>query len=143
LGKYIESPLDALREDIELRILDLLDRLNRILEEDKIDMKDMKKHKTQVEIKKLTKDYMSRFLADYGRLKKRELDLLDSISKNDVRDKMKKLEEELKINTSMLNKCGSDIAKLNEEVNKIDLQQLKKTLKENIKEKLRIEISFT
>jgi hypothetical protein len=143
LGRYIESPLDALRGDIELKILDLLDRLDRILEEDKIDMKEMKKHKTQVEIKKLTKDFMSRFLADYGRLKKREADILNSISENTVREKLRKSEEEKRINTSMLDKCDSDIIKLNEEVNKIDIKQLKHDLKDNIKEKLRIEISFS
>ena len=140
LQKYIESPVKALTEDFSLKIVALLENMKKAILDDTIELKDRQKIRVVEEIKELSKEYLSRFLSEYGKLRKRESELLKEIRSMTVADRLKNARERLKISGAMLDKARKDMEGLDSELGKIDIQSMKKELSEKIKSGIDVKV---
>jgi hypothetical protein len=133
LEKYIQSPIRALTQDFGLKIVAILGNMKKAILDNTIELKDKQKIKAVEEIKKLDKDFLSKFLSEYAQIKKKENGISKEVGSLTIIDDLEKAKESLKIKSAMLEKAKKDLESLNSELGKIDIEMLRKALSEKIK----------
>lgn len=123
---YLANPLNALKRDLTLKIVIILGKLKKAIEEGAIELKQSKKQKTLSLIDKHSEQYFKAFLSVYNDDFKRKLELEKSIEKNKILNKEKKL------STKVL-KFDEDISRLEAEIdalqNDIEKLQIEETMR--------------
>jgi len=131
--KYIESPLDALLQDLHLSILKALHDLEMSIMNSRIDMKDKKREKTLEVMKLLTREYLGSFLTEYGQIKhvqdklKKQIANLDAVVLlKEKKDKIIKLENNRIDIERKIDVFSKELAKVN-------IEELENKLVENLR----------
>ncbi|MBW2984881.1 hypothetical protein KY361_07200 [Candidatus Woesearchaeota archaeon] len=142
IESYVQNPVTSLEQDRELKIIDILDKLEDSVENSRLDLKDKKKDKTIEEIKKLNKDFFDNFLNKHNELKNKLSEINKQIESSKADDKIKELNEKLeKIKHSIETKSRNmDYTK--KELEKIDVDKLKNEFKKEIKNAMNIELTL-
>ena len=143
LNRYIEKPINALLEDEELKIIKILESLEKNLLQDKIELDEKKKNKTLAEIKKMDKGFFNGFLGKYDKLNGKLKDIEDRISNNEVKNKYKELNERLSRVDVDLDKTKSMIGILKRGMEKINIEKIKVRLEESISKAIKVKISIS
>ncbi len=141
LNDYIENPAKALLNDNELKIIKILEGLEKNILSNQIDLIDKKREKTLEEVKNLNKGFFEGFL-------KKSKELEDELSKiegktkeNTVEGKIDELRGNLEKKEMETEKTDKEIAMLKEDVD-MNMEDLKRKLEEKIKNVLKIEIKI-
>jgi len=139
---YLENPNNAVLEDEQFEIVDVLDKLKKLVEEDKLELEDKKKEKTLQTIDAIHIDLLiekrKRILELHANLKEKE----HILSKNPAILNYKDLEYKLEHIQSMLREDELSISKLEQNRDKIVESELKKELEKDINDIARIKINI-
>lgn len=132
INDYLQNPIETLLNDKELRIINILEKLNNNIINNKIELKERKKEKTLEEIKNLNLEFFNNFIKRHNELRNR----LDNVNKRINENKTRKILEEYK---NRLNKIDEDTEKteqkidnLKKEIEKINIEEMKRELEKEI-----------
>lgn len=142
LGNYIENPVEALVNDNELKILGLLGKLEKNINNYTLDLKDKKREKVLETVKGLTEDFLREFVNKHNELNKKLEDLEQKISGNEALKSENKLNYELSNIQDNLEKVNGEILGNEQELSKIDVDGMKKRVGEEIHGLLNIDIDI-
>ena len=132
VNEYIATPFKALLKDNELEIIEILSKLRQNIEQNKIELKDKKQEKTLETINNLNKEFFENILANYYQLDK-ELDNINQIiNTNDISFVLEKQNKALENLNSEIEKIKNMVNNNEIELNKIDIAEMEKELKETI-----------
>ena len=143
LSRYIERPISTLLDDEELKIIKILESLEKNLVQDKIELDEKKKNKTLAEIKKMDKEFFNGFLGRYTELNEKLKNIEDRIDKSEVKNKYKELNERLNKADVNLEKTKSIIGILKKGMEKINIEKIKVRLEEGISKAIKVKISIS
>ena len=131
--KYIESPLDALMQDLHLGIVKALRDMELAVMNNRLDLKDKKKDKTLEVLKLLSREYLGNFLAEYGQIKHEQDKLMKEIESLEVVVLMKEKKERIqKLENNRID-VERKIDLFSKEISKADIKELEDKLVENLK----------
>jgi hypothetical protein len=142
LDAYMDSPVNGITQDFGLKISRILENMRKSVEDNTLELKDKQKEIALREIGNLDRDFLSRFQAEYGRLKKQEKDMQEKVKSYDIMERINKAEEDLRIRRSLLKTIGHSIESKEEELRKIDIGMTKKVIKEKVRDALRIKLEI-
>ena len=141
---YLKLPIETLAADKDLVILNVLQNLEKLLQENKIQIDDKKKEKALEEIKKLSKEFIDQFLKKYSSFKTEMGDIDNKVRASGVSEKFrnfnKRLEEiNLKIekNNDEHNKLKDDVVKLNSTIANL-ISDIESDVRENFNEEIKV-----
>jgi len=130
--KYLENSLKALLEDKEFKILDVLEKMKKLIIEGKIELKEKKKDKILLELEKIEKSYFEEFIKMYSELRKKIDELKMEMDKEKIIEGVEKLKEELKKNEIDVEDIKRKIGEMVKKFEDIDINGLKKDFKEKM-----------
>ncbi|MBW3004312.1 hypothetical protein KY310_00575 [Candidatus Woesearchaeota archaeon] len=131
--KYIESPLDALLQDLHLSILKALHDLELSIVNNRIDLKDKKREKTLEVMKLLTREYLGSFLTEYGQIKHEQDKIKKQIANLDVVVLLKEKKERItKLENNRMD-IERKIDLFSKELAKVDIEELENKLVDNLR----------
>ena len=132
--KYLANSLMALLKDTELKIVDVLNKMENSISNGDIELKDKKKEKILHELGKLGVDYFKEFLEKYNKIKW-ELDQLKvRFEESTIMVDVEKLKEEIDIIENKINSMKCEINEWSKELEEIDVGVLKKKIEKELKE---------
>jgi hypothetical protein len=132
LKKYIENPVETLVSDFDLRIIQLLQGMEKNMLNNKLKLKDKKREKTLEILRKLDKEFLNSFLVKYGSLKKQQKEVEEKISTSDVRKKVIELNNSIEEKENRVRILENRINNLKSAIDKIDIHRMKRELEEDI-----------
>ena len=133
IQKYIDSPLDALLQDLHLSILKALHDMEMSIMNSRIDLKDKKREKTLEVMKLLTREYLGSFLTEYGQIKHEQDKIKKLIANLDVVVLLKeKKERTVKLENNRID-IERKIDLFSKELAKVDIEKLENKLVENLR----------
>jgi len=140
LSSYIGNPINTLLKDEELKVIRILESLEKNLIQGKIELDEKKKNKTLLEIKKLGKDYFVNFLNNYNKLNEKLDGIEGKIRKSEMKNKFVDLNERLNKANVNLEKTENIKGFLNKSMEKINIEKMKNNLQNDIKGALKVEV---
>lgn len=142
LTKYLSDPISALVEDYKLDIIKILERVKDNILLRKIELKDQKKEKTLITIDKITEAKLTSFLTNYNSLMVDLRKISDRIGSHTVIEEIDKIKDQLENKKQEAEKEHEKLAEIKENLNKIDINSIKKDLKEKIEDLLDIDLEI-
>lgn len=109
---YLENPVETLVNDSDLEILKFLEDVKKMVEDEKIDLKDDKKKKTVESLDKIDEGFVKKFVSEHSSLKKDLVSVQKEIKINTLPKEILELEKEF-------NLCMFKIENVDREINKI------------------------
>ena len=126
--KYLSNPIIALIMDNDFKIYDVLDRLKKAIEGNKLDLDDKKSRKALEKINDLDSVYFTKIKDDFKNLKGRLNALEHDIKNNDSKNELESNNNELKKINQNIEETENRILNINNELEKIDIEKLKENL---------------
>ncbi|TKJ17725.1 hypothetical protein CEE44_04295 [Candidatus Woesearchaeota archaeon B3_Woes] len=142
LKDYIEDPIKAIVDDYKLDIKNVLEKLEENIHTKKIELKDKKKEKTLQVINKINKAKLSSFLTEYNNLMVELRNLTERNNNHTVIDEIENIKLKLKDKKQDIEDIKNKVEQLNETLSQIDINLMKKQLKEKINEMLDIDLEI-
>ena len=142
LNSYIENPAKALLNDDELRIIKILEGLEKNILNNQIELIDKKREKTLEEIKNLNKEFFEGFLKKSKELESELSKIEEKTRENRVEGKIDELRGRLEQKELEMERINSEIERLNDEISKAGIGDLKRKLEEKIKSVLKVEVKI-
>jgi len=141
IGRYAENPT-ALLEDRNLDIIPILQKMKSSILADAIDLRDKKKERALEKIGQITIEQLKLILSGYDKLKGREGILNDKLKAAKITPLIEEAQYKLEHHTEMVEKIKKDIIKSEEDIKNIDIEDMKKNVKEKIKRIINIEVKL-
>ena len=138
---YAENPIKALLSDNELKIIKILEGLEKNVLNNQIDLKDKKKEKTLEIIKELNKGFFDGFLKKGNELENELDNIEDKIKENEIEGKLKEIKNRLEQKNSEMERIDKEIIRLKDDAD-INMEDLKRKLEEKIKDTLKVSIKI-
>jgi hypothetical protein len=130
---YSEKPSKALLEDKELKIVPLLQNMQKSILSGGIELKDKKKEKSLEIIKKLAPEYLKLIITNYHELEEKQ-ELLEKQIRNNRQEQIKKeLEYKIEHSSWIVTKLHQSIEETEKNHQKIDIEKLKAALEQQLK----------
>ncbi len=142
LQKYMENPVEALVQDTDLKILPLLQKLEKNINNYTLELKDKKREKVLETIKGLTEEFLREFINKHKELDEKLENLEHQINENETLKKENKLNYELTNANDNLDKINGEIQTHNKELEKINLPEMKTNLEKDMNDLLKTEIKI-
>ena len=143
LNKYIENPVLALISDHSLKIIKLLQRLEKNLNDYTLDLKDKKREKVLETIKGLNEEFFRDFVYKHKELDERLKSLEKEISENEAFKTENKINYELSNVNDSLEKINNEIVNNEKELGRIDVDGMKNNLEKEINGLLKINVAIS
>ena len=140
LERYIESPVKTLVADTELKIIGLLKKLESNINNLTLELKDKKRDKVLETVKGLTDEFFAEFLGKYHELQEQKKKLMKEINDNPTLKKKNMLQYELGNVKDNLEKTNEDLTRIQSELSKINITEMKNNLSKDINELLNVDI---
>ena len=140
LNRYMENPVEALINDNDLKVIDLLKRLEKNINNLTLELKDKKRDKVLETVKGLTEEFLREFVNKHNELDNQLNDLKNSIDENEALKEENRLNYELNNVEDNLEKVSSEIEANEIEFSKIDIEAMKKELSVKVGELLKIDL---
>ncbi len=142
VNAYIEDTVKALLWDKRLFIIEVLSKMKAAIISDSVILRDKKREKAIEHINEVTEQHLEQLRSSYnGMLNNRE-ELMSQIKADKSMLMKKELDYKLEHYTQKLRRSEQDMADL-ERKEKIDLEQLKSELEEQIKELVDVDITIS
>jgi len=132
LKGYIENPVEALTSDNGLKIVELLGRLEKNINNLTLELKDKKREKVLETIKGLTAEFLREFINKHNELSKKLESLENEIESNGALKQENKLNFELSSVKDNLEKVNTEILSHEQELSKINISEIKDKLSGNV-----------
>lgn len=139
---YILSPIKALENDPELKIIKVLGQMEKIVEKGRIELKDKKRQKTLEQIRILNKEYLSSFLKRYSKLKNNKKTVEQEIGADTIIKKEQELNDQLNKIENKLNISAGLIKEKEERLEKFNINSLKEDIKSKLQKITGISVSI-
>ncbi|MFO8016877.1 MAG: hypothetical protein R6U32_07295 [Candidatus Woesearchaeota archaeon] len=140
LNAYLESPMKALQDDREMKILSILDRMRSSIEKGELEIKDKAKEKALKQISMITEDTLRKLLSEYDSLKE-AIDGMDkSIKYNMALQRKDEMEYKLSHLNEKLSKLDENIEKLNKYMHMPEMEEALKEIREEAKDALNTDL---
>ncbi|MEE9525891.1 MAG: hypothetical protein V3V78_04775 [Candidatus Woesearchaeota archaeon] len=138
--EYIASSVKALFNDKELKIVQLLENMERSIKSGSVDLRDKKRDKVLKGIENIFPQKLKTIISEHDELEEKKEDVKRNISSNPVKSQIKDIEYNIEHNSFKLKKQKEDIDLAEKKYNQIDLDVIKKELEEKIKERIDVEV---
>jgi DNA repair exonuclease SbcCD ATPase subunit len=142
VGEYAENSVKSLLEDKELKIIKLLQNLKKSILSDSIDLRDKKREKALEKIENITENKLKDILANHENLNQKENEIDEKISQNKVMPLLKEYEYKLEHHTQMIEKNKNNMAKIEKDIENINIDSIKQEIQDKIKESMNIELDI-
>ncbi len=133
IAKYLEDPVSALLSDSELKILEILKRTKEALETNQLEIEEKKKEKMVVRINEITKEYLVDFVIKHNDLELKKSDMNRLIKQNSSMNDLSELHYKLDHTKDKQAKTTEKIKKLNQQLEKLELEETKDKIEKNLK----------
>jgi hypothetical protein len=140
LKKYIDNPVEALVNDHALKISKLLKKLENNINNYTLDLKDKKREKVLETVKGLTDEFLREFINKHKELSDKLENLEKEINENQALKKQNKLNYESSNLNDNLEKANTEILSNQQELSKINIQEMKNNLGKEINELLKTDV---
>ena len=138
IDNYIEDPSNALINDTEHKILDVLAGLKEAIVKESIDLKDKERIKLLSRIEDITKEKLDSWINSLNTITTSTEENKKKINAIDVMDKIEKYNIELEQKKQSMRVIEEKILDLNKKLN-LNVEDEKKAIKEKMLEKFDIE----
>jgi len=135
---YLNSPLDALLLDKDLKILDVFEKMKANLS--KLELKDQKEKKVLEGIEKITTDKLRKIVSEYKEIFDERKIVKKHMGLNPVESKIKEYEYKLEHNKFKIEKLKEEIVHLEKSLKQINIDSLKKEIEEKLKQIVEVEV---
>ena len=143
---YLKEPIETLVSDKDLKILEILENLERVLQENNLQLDEKRKEKSIEEIKKLNKEFIEQFVKKYYSFKKEMEELDTKIKATGVAEKLKNFNNQLEViniriekYTQEFNQVKNDIIKATSSITNLK-SEIENSLKDIFNEEIKISI---
>ena len=134
--------MEALIEDDDFRILNVLDNLKGSVQRDDLGLEEKKKDKSIGKINEMDSVYLTKIKDDFINAKKRLNYLQAEIENNNSRKNLDLLNEELKNINKSIEDINNKIMNLNSELGKINIGKLRENLQKEINDAVNVKITL-
>lgn len=131
--KYLQDPVGAIVSDFSMSITKLLTALEKAIEKGEVELKDKKKEKTISLIKKMDESFFARFLSEYNKMHMREEQISNELKESEVEKHILDTNMRIRLHESNLKSVNDKAEQIDNEINKLDIDGLKKDLEHNLK----------
>ncbi|MBU0962765.1 MAG: hypothetical protein KKD48_02575 [Nanoarchaeota archaeon] len=131
--KYLDNPLNALLEDKELKIVEVISKMKDSIINQELKLKEEKREKILKELDKFNRNYFEAFLSKYNELNKRLSKLESEIEKIRIIEEVARLKETIKQDKIEIERDELKTQKMLKELDRNDIENLKKDLEDNLK----------
>ncbi len=118
--EYLKQPIETLANDRELKIAEIMQNLERLLNEGQLQIDEKKKEKLLEEIKKLNKEFLQQFLKKYYSFKTEIDELTGKITATGAAEKLKEFNMQLEEINLRIEKSGSELEELKNNAGKLE-----------------------
>ena len=134
--EYLKNPIEMLTNDKNFTILEILKNLEKLLNENKLQIDDKKREKSVEEVKKLSKEFIEKFLKKYFSFKAEIEELDNKIKATGVAEKFKNFNKQLEDINMKIEKNSQEFEKLKNDVLKLTsfIESLKNEIGDSVKE---------
>ncbi len=142
LESYIKNPINALMNDSDLKIINLLDELKNHLTTLTLELKDRKREKVLEIINGLTREFFTEFIKSHKELDKRLENLKKELDENELLSKENDFNSKIGLIKDNLKKIDDEINEYRERLEKINIQKMKDDLEREMDDLLNVEIDI-
>ena len=141
---YLKQPIETLADDKNLVILEVLKNLEKLLNENKLQVDDKKKEKSLEEIKKLNHEFIEQFLKKYLSFKEELGEIDNKIKSSGVAEKFRNFNNQLEDINLSIEKYNEEFERLENDVVKLtnSIENLKNEIENDVKEIFGEEVSI-
>jgi len=143
VGSYLKNPLRKLLLDEELKIVELLVKMNLLIIDGRIELKDKKKDKILQELTKLDRHYFKNFIKKHNELTTKINSYILEQETMTIIKKIKEQKRKVKQKEDELDLTKNNIEHLTLELEKININKLKNNLVKEIKQVINKKIIIT
>ncbi|MBU4501857.1 MAG: hypothetical protein KKA79_04640 [Nanoarchaeota archaeon] len=136
---YIQNPVSTLSEDSELEILKFLKDVEKMINENKIELKEDKKKKVFENITKLDESFFRTFLSKRNSLNDKISSINNDIDSNTVMEEITEFEKELNVKSFKVENVSRDIEKIRDVDIPAEAEKLQKRLNDIFDRNIKIE----
>ena len=141
IKKYLENSTKAFLNDEEMEIKEVLQGLKKSL--DSLNFEEKQKNNFLELIAKSETDYLEELHSTNKKLEEEKDTLINKIDQNEITEKIKNKEKEVNSSKNSIEKIEKELEDLKHKLNKIDLERLKKEIKEKIQNLFFVEVTFS
>ncbi|MBD3249742.1 hypothetical protein GF336_06880 [Candidatus Woesearchaeota archaeon] len=141
VASYLDNPFDALLKDENLTILKILEKLGQNL--DLLDMKDSKRKKTSEAIHSITSSVLTELKQAYDFIQEKRKSAAYEIDSNEISSKIEEKQIEIDSLRKKSEDISSSIAEKQERLDKIDLENSRKELENQLSSITKAEVTFS
>ncbi|MBI2654425.1 hypothetical protein HYX02_06485 [Candidatus Woesearchaeota archaeon] len=133
---YLKQPIETLANDKEMKIAEILKNMEKLLDENQIQIDEKKREKSLEEIKKLNKEFLEQFTKKYYSFKSEIEEIDNKIKMTGVPDKFRNFNKQLEDINLRIEKNNEEYEKLKSDVVKINnsIESLKSEIEGDVKE---------
>ncbi len=132
---YLKQPLEILANDKNFVILEIFKNLDKLLQEDKLQIDDKKKEKSLEEIKKMDKEFLEQFVKKYFSFKAEMEDIENKIKSTGVAEKFRNFNKQLEDTNLRIEKNNYEYNRIKDDF--IELNNSIENLKNEIESSVR------
>ena len=142
IESYLGNPINALVNDDSLKIVGIINGMEKAISENKFELEQKKSDKTIAKIRELGQNYFEDLQYNHKKLDKKLISLRQLVKDDLAQNELERLNNELRNIDDTLSNINQKILGLSNEFEKIDIAQLKENLQKNIKEIVNEEIEI-
>ena len=143
LTRYMDNPVDALISDNNFKIIGLLQKLEKNINNYTLEFKDKKREKVLETLNGLTNEFFTDFVNKYTELNEELEKLEKGVRESEALKKENKLRYELSNVKDNLEKLNNEIEFNKKELDKIDIDKMKDNLEKEVNELLKLDVNIT
>ncbi|MBW2996156.1 hypothetical protein KY332_02515 [Candidatus Woesearchaeota archaeon] len=137
---YADSPVKALFDDKELKIIELLQNMEKSILSGSVDLRDKKKERVLKGIENIYPQRLKTIISEHGEWESKREEIKRNINSNPIKSQIKEVEYQLEHDMFSIGKQREDVELTEKKYNQINLEELKNGLQERIKERISIEV---
>ncbi|MBD3355483.1 hypothetical protein GF361_05920 [Candidatus Woesearchaeota archaeon] len=140
IGEYLDSCVEALLDDKEMKIINILNNMKRNIKSEGVDLRDKKKEKILEGIEAISAERLKKIVSEYKNLRDKKEDIKKNINSNPVKSQIKELEYKIEHISFKTKNKKEDIDSSEKNYDSIDIIELKDRLEKEIKKIIEIEV---
>ncbi len=140
IGKYLDSSVEALLDDKEMKIIDILSNMKRNIESESVDLRDRKKEKILEGIEAMSAERLKKIISEYEDIREKKEEIKKNINSNPVKSQIKELEYKIEHISFKIKNRKEDIDSAEKNYDNINIIELKDRLEKEIKKRIEVEV---
>jgi len=124
INAYQTDAFDALLQDKDLEILEVLQKITKKVLDNELVLKDSKKQKILAEVNIINRDYLGKLIEEYEILDKNKNKIQEEVDNNKITQEIQECEEEITNCDKEIEFIEKNINNVNKNINKIDYSEM-------------------